>query len=325
MAEPNLLGPIAADARAAWGRYVDLLAPFRPQLHRYCRKLTGDIWDAEDLVQDTMLKGFATLGSLSATVANPHGYLTRIATNLWIDAERRRSAEARMLALEAAEPSAEALGPAADRRSVRAAGARLFELAPQERAAVLLKDVFDMSLEEIAAVLTTSIGAVKAALHRGRGRLNEPAPVERRTASPALVDKFVERLDASDLGGLLALMLDTAAIEMLGGEVEVGRAEFERKGGWLWQSVNVHPDLPPDQRPPKWVNSRVIFRGEPIVLGFMPLPDGQRLQGITRFEEQDVKIARIRSYCFSPETAGEIADALGLSVGWIPYRFPFSA
>jgi hypothetical protein len=80
--------------------------------------------------------------------------------------------------------------------------------------------------------------------------------------------------------------------------------------------------VPPDKRPAKWVNERVEFRGESIVLGFMPLPDRRRLQGITRFEEEDGKIARIRSYCFSPETAAEVAEELGLAVGWIPYRFP---
>ncbi|GHI28032.1 hypothetical protein Shyd_94030 [Streptomyces hydrogenans] len=47
-------------------------------------------------------------------------------------------------------------------------------LAPQERAAVVLKDVFDLPLKEIAAMLSTTEGAVKAALHRGRGRLADP-------------------------------------------------------------------------------------------------------------------------------------------------------
>lgn len=47
-------------------------------------------------------------------------------------------------------------------------------LAPQERAAAVLKDVFDLSLKEIAAMLDTTEGAVKAALHRGRGRLADP-------------------------------------------------------------------------------------------------------------------------------------------------------
>ncbi len=182
-----------------------------------------------------------------------------------------------------------------------------------------------MSLKEIAQTLSTTENAVKAALHRGRERLKEETPVRRRTASPALVDKFVHHLDASDLQGLLALLLDTATIEMPGALVEVGRGEFARKGSWLWQAVNVHPDMPADMRPPKWVNERVVFHGEPIVLGFMPLPEGRVLQGITRFEEEDGMIARIRSYCFSPETAAEIASERGLTVGWIPYRFPTPA
>jgi RNA polymerase sigma-70 factor (ECF subfamily) len=323
MAETNLSSELLDQTKAAWRRYLDVLTPFRPQLHRYCRRLAGDIWDAEDLVQDTLLKGFAQLSSVNGVIANPRGYLIRIATHLWIDAQRRRGAEGAMLALEGAAGPDVGAAPA-DPGEVREAGARLFErLAPQERAAVVMKDVFDMPLAEIAEALTTSVGAVKSALHRGRERLKDgPASPPRRAASPALVDRFVARLDASDLPGLLALMLDSGCVEMPGALVEVGRAEFQREGGWLWQAVNVHPDLPPDVRPPKWVNERVDFHGEPIVLGFMPLPDGRMLQGITRFEEADGKIARIRSYCFSPELAAEIAQALGLTVGWIPYRFP---
>jgi RNA polymerase sigma-70 factor (ECF subfamily) len=275
-----------------------------------------------DLIQETLLRGFATLGSVHGTIANPRGYLTRIATNLWLDAQRRRRTEEESLALEI--PLSET-GPV-ESPDVRHAGAVLFErLAPHERAAVLLKDVFDLSLKETAEMLSTSENAVKAALHRGRERLSDPNPRRRRAASRALVDEFVKRLDASDLNGLLALMLDTATIEMPGALLEVGRSEFERKGSWLWQAVNVHPELPPDMRPPKWTNECVTFREEPIVLGFMPLPDGRLLQGITRFEEVEGRIARIRSYCFNPEVAQEIAEELGLKTGWIPYRFPTPA
>src|SRR5262249_34151159 len=152
---------------------------FRPQLHRYCRKLTGDVWDAEDLVQETLLRAFATLGSVYNTIANPRGYLTRIATNIWLDGERRRTAEKRSLSLQVPETQNEPTHAS----DVRHAGTALLEiLAPRERAAILLKEVFDLSLKETAEMLATSENAVKAALHRGRTRLKEEPPVRRSVA-----------------------------------------------------------------------------------------------------------------------------------------------
>jgi RNA polymerase sigma-70 factor, ECF subfamily len=323
MADFALPDEMRARAQRAWARYVDLLAPFRPDLHRYCRKLTGDLWDAEDLVQETVLRGFATLGQVHQPIANPRGYLVRIATRLWIDALRRRETEARR-ASELPEPAAAA---APDRASEArdAAGAALQRLAPQERAALVLKEVFEMSLEEIAETLSTSLGAVKAALHRARERTGAAldAPSARRAPSAALVDRFVERLEASDLPGLLALMLDGASVEECGGVLEVGRAQFEKRGTWLWQSVHVHPDLPPEVRPPKWVNERALFRGEPVMLSFDPVAEGRPLMGVARFEEEDGRIARLRSYILCPETLREVAAELGLPTGPPLYRFPF--
>lgn len=123
---------------------------------------------------------------------------------------------------------------------------------------------------------------------------------------------------------MLALMLDTAAIEMPGADVEVGREEFGREGGFLWQSVHVHPDIPAEMRPPKWINRRVALRGEEVMLSFMPPSHGETLQAVMRFEEEDGKIASIRSYCFSPELIEEIAQDLGLARGGILYRFPMA-
>jgi RNA polymerase sigma-70 factor (ECF subfamily) len=314
---------IQAAARAAWPHYLDLVVPFRPELFRYCRGLTGNVWDAEDLVQDTLLRSFAALGTVQ--VDNVRGYLVRTASNLFIDGQRRRRIEREALADEAALAAPATQHPS-DTAGARNAAAQLIaRLGPQERAAIVLKEVFDMSLRDIAAMLSTSENAVKAALHRGRDKLKDDAAPRPRAASPALVEKFVKCLDASDLDGLLALMLDTATIVMPPILVENGRAEFGRKGSWLWQSVNVHPDLPPDMRPPKWRNRIVDFRGETIVLGLMPPSHGGTLQGINRFEEEDGRIARIRSYCFTPEVAAEVAAELGLTVGWIPYRFPMPA
>ena len=325
MAEPEFPGEIRDAARAAWHRYIDFLSPFRPELYKYCRRLTGDIWDAEDLVQDTMVRGFGVLNHIHTTIKNPRGYLIRIATNLWMDAIRRRTSEAHAVALESAKPNSDTEAKP-DTIAVRDAATRLMRtLAPQERAALVLKEIFDLSLEEIAAMLGTSVAAAKAALHRGRSRLDESRaaqPSRRPTPSAALVERFVDRLNASDLPGLLALMLDSATIEMPGNLVEVGRQEFERKGSWLWQAVHVHPDLPADLRPPKFLNERATLNGEPLLLGFIVHGDTKLLMAVVRFEEEDGHISRIRAYNFSPEVIQEAAAELGLTAGVVPYRFP---
>lgn len=142
--------------------------------------------------------------------------------------------------------------------------------------AFLLKEVFDMSLHEVAEALVTSVGAVKTSIHWTQKRLEQidksdevsTKLVRRLSVSPALVDRFVERLDASDLPGLLDLMLDTATVDEVGNPLEVGRLQFQKKGSWLWHAVNVHPDMPPDLRPPKYINEREIFDGELLYAGF---------------------------------------------------------
>src|SRR5215831_11393701 len=85
--------------RAAWFRYLDTVGETRPALYRYCRRMTGNIWDAEDLLQDTLLRGFGAIGrgdvrSKAAQVRGPRAYLFRIATNRWIDQMRRRELNA---------------------------------------------------------------------------------------------------------------------------------------------------------------------------------------------------------------------------------------
>jgi len=173
MQDPVLPEAFQDELRGAWHRFVDRVAPLRPALHGYCRRLTRDVWDAEDLVQDTLLRAFGHLGFLGQPVRNPRAYLLRTATNVWIDGLRRRDAEARSLAAASSHPAQPA--PADRGAEARQAGERLLQrLAPRERAAVVLKDAFEMSLDEIAEILSTTTGGVKAALHRGRGRLAEP-------------------------------------------------------------------------------------------------------------------------------------------------------
>jgi RNA polymerase sigma-70 factor (ECF subfamily) len=199
------------DTERSWRRFLTAFEPLRPDLYRYCRYLTRSAWDAEDLAQDTLARAFAQLARSGGEPANPRAWLFRVASNLWIDSRRRD----REILTEPA-PSDDSAAEQA-RATREAAGTLLVRLAPQERAAVVLKDVFDFSLDDIAATLSTSIGAVKAALHRGRGKLVEPAPeVDERKLRPAALDAFCKAFNAADLDGLTALLLDNAVVEVSG-------------------------------------------------------------------------------------------------------------
>jgi RNA polymerase sigma-70 factor (ECF subfamily) len=322
MDEARLPADLRDELRAAWHRYVDLTAPLRADLHRYCRRLTGNLWDAEDLVQETLLRAFSRLGQVHHEVANPRAYLLRTATHGWIDALRRRSAER--------EAQGELPGPAPQGGVgpglLRDAGSALLgRLAPQERAAVLLKDLFDFRLEEIAELLGTSNGAVKSALHRGRERLREPDPAPhapRQAPSTALVDRFVALYAAKDLAGLVALMLDGGSIENVGCGVEFGRAAFESRDGWFHAAVFGHPEWPAPFRYESARIERAVVDGEPLVLGFTTRGGREALEQVLRLEEVEGRILRIRGYAFCPETMREVAGALGLPVRTGLYRYP---
>jgi hypothetical protein len=86
-----------------WRSFVDRTDEHRSALHAHCMRLTGSVWDAEDLAQDTLLRLFGALARTEDDVPDPRTYLLRPATHLWIDRLRR---EARIA------PGARGLGPA---------------------------------------------------------------------------------------------------------------------------------------------------------------------------------------------------------------------
>lgn len=327
MADADPTEMLRADLRTAWHRFVDLLIPVRPSLHAYCRRLAGNVWDAEDLVQESLLRAFGQWGVTDGAVRDPRAYLARIATNVWIDVVRRRETERRARGDVAVRTDLEA--PPVETADARAAGARLLQrLSPQEAAAVLLKEVFDMTLDEIADLLATTTGAVKAALHRGRGRLREPegaAASRRPLPSPAVLDRFIALYDARDLRGLVALMLEGGSAENPGNSYHVGTGPggFAR---FLRSVVYGHAEWPAAYRPESERLVRAELDGEPLVLVLRRYPDREEaLTAVLRFEERDGRIARLRSYAFCPETMQEIGERLGLRVLTGLYRAPTPA
>lgn len=318
MSDLALPDGLRSELRAAWHAFLDHVQPLRPGLHGYCRRLTGDLWDAEDLVQDTLLRAFGSLARIHDPIRKPRAYLLRTATNLWIDHVRRRDREREVLSQAALETEAQ-VGAAAPGGEVRDAGRRLLErLAPRERAAVLLKDVFDLDLEESAEVLETTVGAVKAALHRGRERLREVddlAPDARRAVpSVSLVDRFVELYNASDKEGLVALVLEHATVDNLGAGLHWTPEGHRSPRSWFSGSLDGHPEWPAWFQFEAQRAERATFDGEPIVLHFHTRRGRESLDAVTRLEEEDGRVARLRSYGFCPETMREVASALGPEV-----------
>jgi RNA polymerase sigma-70 factor (ECF subfamily) len=321
---PDALGP---DLRTTWHRYVDALVPLRPALHGYCRRLAGNLWDAEDLVQETLLRAFGQWGVTAPGIRNPRAYLLRTATNVWIDQLRRREREARAPSTSPDETPAHGADPTMA-REVRDAGSRLLQrLSPQERAALVLKEAFDMTLEEIAELLATTTGAVKAALHRGRERLHAPegAAAHRPHPSPELLDRFIERYNARDVQGLTALMLEGGSAENVGNSFHLGLDPHEGVPRFLRAVVHGHSEWPAEFQRESARLERAELEGEPILLAFATHRGREALEVVFRFDEQDGRIARIRAYGFCPETMRAVGEALGLRVRTGIYRAPTPA
>ena len=155
-----------------------LMSQMRPRLHRYCARMVGSAIDGEDVVQDALAKAAEAFPG-AGIIAHPEHWLFRIAHNTALDALRRR--KRRVSVLSDAEPARIAdVGAQADARVAATASlAALLHLPTAQRASVVLADVLGHSLAETAEILGVSLAAVKAALHRGRIRLQTAPQVER--------------------------------------------------------------------------------------------------------------------------------------------------
>jgi RNA polymerase sigma-70 factor (ECF subfamily) len=312
---------LAAAAQGSWRRFLETYEPLRAQLYRYCRYLTRSPWDAEDLAQDTLARAFVTLAQMGGQgPANPRAWLFRIASNLWIDQARRR----RETAVEAPEPAG---APAAEPRASReAAGTLLVTLSPQERAAVVLKDVFDLSLDEIAEALSTTTGAVKAALHRGRGKLADEPPAEAGTTPvPAALDAFCAAFNAGDLDRLTALLLDTAVVQVVGATTQYGREAARRTvlTGMLFGMKRLvesgdrsifGPDFQGGALPELARVEPRFHRGRWLLLHWYQHTDGEAVRAVSTLEADGDQIARVQNYFYSVDFLRDIAGELNVPV-----------
>jgi len=269
-------------------RQAELLAlagALRPELHRYCARLMGSVIDGEDVVQDTLARALVALQDMAeAPPLRP--WLFRIAHNRALDLLRGRAVRRS----EPIDAAAEVVDPASPdpvemlmrQEAVKTAVSRFAELPTMQRSVVILKDVLDESLLEIAALLDLSVDAVKAHLARGRARLREinaqaEAHAETKPASPA-VAHYVALFNQQNWDALRALLAHDVKLQQStyaprAGAAEVGRfftfyAQYERvwlAPAWLEgrEVIAVFSDRA-DEKPIyvmwlEWRNGRISF------------------------------------------------------------------
>jgi RNA polymerase sigma-70 factor (ECF subfamily) len=246
--EPALVAAArAGDERAFRG----LVEPHEPRLHAHCYRMLGSLHDADDAVQDTLVKAWKGLGSFDGR-SRVGTWLYKIATTTCLNAIRDRSRRALPLDLgyrtddpkAAAEvPMAEsvwvepfpdaALGPrgAADpeasfelRESVELALVAAWQhLPPNQRAALLVTDVLGYPAKDAAALLDTSTASLNSALQRARALVAERVPERSQQATmravgdaaiDAAVERFLQAMDRADADEVVALLREDATWSM---------------------------------------------------------------------------------------------------------------
>jgi RNA polymerase sigma-70 factor (ECF subfamily) len=307
---------LLSEARRVRREFLVTMEPHRPQLYAYCRRLAGNPWDAEDLVQEALAKAFARAAQEHSPIRNPLAWLIRVATNAYLDGARRFRPEL--------GADVEQVAPAApDPVEVGEALEQLFTLLPpQERAAVVLKDVFDFSLAEIASMVGTSVGAVKSALHRARGTLaaddREERAMRRPGPDPSVLKAAAEAFTAYDVEALLALVSDDGVMDLVGMVYETGPRQIRE--GTLHHTFDLEDDV-------RYTADVREYDGEPLVaIWSAPAPGGPPdaptgLAEVWRCQTVDDRLVRIRDYFFCPEVVAEIAAAWSAPTALHGYRY----
>ncbi|SNT26034.1 RNA polymerase sigma-70 factor, ECF subfamily [Asanoa hainanensis] len=216
----------------------------RGELLAHCYRMLGSVDDAEDVVQETMLRAWRARESYDPGRASPRTWLYRIATNACLTAlagRSRRPLPSGLGVPPSDDPNApltpsfeipwlqpfpdtrlaesDPAGIVARQGSLRLAlVAALQLLPPKQRAALLLREVLEFSAAEVADLLDTSVPAVNSALRRARATMSEVG--EGSVAEPDdstvrdTVDRYVRAFEIADVDGLVRLLTTDAILEM---------------------------------------------------------------------------------------------------------------
>ncbi|MEM6993611.1 MAG: sigma-70 family RNA polymerase sigma factor [Myxococcota bacterium] len=284
----STVASLAASNEEQREHFLALVASLRPRLHRYCAKMAGSALDGEDLVQDTLAHAFFRLSTLKDD-ASLEPWLFRIAHNRTIDWLRRKGAPGRL----DAETVVASPGTDADttQQVTDAIKTVVTRLPPKERACIVLKDVLGYPLTEISEIVDSTVGGVKAALHRGRSKLEaapDTAPRSRplRGDDERLVAAYVERFNRHDWEAVRDLLGKDARLELVGVKEIDGANAIA--AGYFTNYARI---------PERWRLVLGVIDGERVVVHQRSTDGGEwRHHAALRIQWVDGKVACLRDY-----------------------------
>ena len=268
--------------------FLKEVASIRPELHRFCARMTGSVLDGEDVVQEVLVQGFYKLPSLQ-DVRRLRPWLFRIAHNRCIDRFRRQRGMDVPIDEAIESELDDSLEPEARVRVGEAFATLVTSLPPKERASVVLKDVLDYPLSDIAEIVGSTLGGVKAALHRGRAKLAEleHGGTERAMAprEKVLVQAYLDRFNQRDWEGVIELVRSDARLELVdrieGNAVEIMKSKY----------CSNYANLPW-----KWKLEIARVDGEEMIVHYEQTDEGWEPHAGMRLFWRDARVAGVQDY-----------------------------
>lgn len=219
--------------------FAERLDPYRREILVHCYRMAGSADDAEDLVQETMLRAWRARDRYDESVASLRTWLYKIATNVcltWMEARPRRELPTSLVpasddpyaplkpAHEVAwlqplpdDPADQAL----QRSSVRLALIAALQLLPaRQRAVFLLREVLSYPAADTARLLDTTVASVNSALQRAKATVSAASPEESSVTEPSDADvrtavhRYVHAFEAADVDALVRLLTHDVVMEM---------------------------------------------------------------------------------------------------------------
>lgn len=296
--------------------FVRLTAPHRRALHVHCYRLLGSLDDADDALQETLLRAWRGLDRFEPR-APISAWLHRIATNVCLRAMegRRRDVagierflqpypDGALDEIPDAAPTPEAQALAREGLEL-AVVATMQLLPPRQRAVLVLRDALGWSAREVADLFQDSVPAVNSALQRARERLarerragtlaRDHAPAS-RAAEDGVVRRFVGAWEATDVDGIVALLSDDAVMTM---PPESMRVTGPLAIGHFFLTVPMEGRLDRIRLLPAGAN------GQPALAAYVQADDGAfRPYGLMVLALAGERIAGITGFANLPDFAG---------------------